>query len=31
MSTLKVTTIQDTAGANSSTTAEIKNGIAVPG
>jgi hypothetical protein len=28
MSTLKVTTIQDTAGANSSTTAQIRNGIA---
>jgi hypothetical protein len=28
MSTLKVTTIQDTSGGNSSTTAEIKNGIA---
>jgi len=28
MSTLRVTTIQDTAGANSSTTAQIRNGIA---
>jgi hypothetical protein len=28
MSTLKVTNIQDTSGGNSSTTAEIKNGIA---
>jgi hypothetical protein len=28
MSTLRVTNVQDTAGANSSTTAEIKNGIA---